>query len=79
MRQVYAEMHASFAVGEDGELFSWGLCTSQALGHGDEEDQPSPKRVEARRGVRVSRASRLGNAMRMRSRWRRRGWCTRGE
>jgi alpha-tubulin suppressor-like RCC1 family protein len=44
----------NFAIGEDGELFSWGSGGSGTLGHGDEEDRPSPKRVEALQGVRIS-------------------------
>jgi alpha-tubulin suppressor-like RCC1 family protein len=46
-----------FAIGEDGELFSWGFGRFGMLGHGDEEDQPSPTRVEALRGIRVSAIS----------------------
>jgi alpha-tubulin suppressor-like RCC1 family protein len=46
-----------FAIGEDGEVFSWGRSKGGLLGHGDEEDQPSPKRAEALRGVRVSSVS----------------------
>jgi alpha-tubulin suppressor-like RCC1 family protein len=42
-----------FAIGEDGELFSWGEGESGLLGHGDTQDQHSPKRIEALRGVRV--------------------------
>jgi alpha-tubulin suppressor-like RCC1 family protein len=44
----------AFAVGEDGELFSWGNGTNGRSAHGDEWHQLSPKRVEALRGVRVS-------------------------
>jgi E3 ubiquitin-protein ligase HERC2 len=44
---------ASFAVGEIGELFTWGRGVLGRLGHGNEQNQPSPKRVEALRGVRV--------------------------
>lgn len=60
MRQVLVHILNAFAVGEDGELFAWGEC---ALGHGDEQEQPSPKRVEALRGVPVSSiACAFGNA-----------------
>jgi alpha-tubulin suppressor-like RCC1 family protein len=44
---------AAFAIGEDGELFSWGDGQNGSLGHGDTHDRPSPKRVEALRGVPV--------------------------
>jgi alpha-tubulin suppressor-like RCC1 family protein len=59
IRQLCAGMHAVFAIGEDGELFSWRSLPfssgpSHLLGHGDTQDQASPKRVEALRGVRVS-------------------------
>jgi alpha-tubulin suppressor-like RCC1 family protein len=54
VRQVFAELRATFAIGETRELFSWGRGMYGRLGHGDREDQPSPKRVEALRGVRVS-------------------------
>jgi alpha-tubulin suppressor-like RCC1 family protein len=44
----------SFAIGEGGELFSWGEGNYGILSHGDTQKQPSPKRVEALRGVRMS-------------------------
>jgi hypothetical protein len=65
----------AFAIGEDGELFSWGQGENWLLGHGNTQDQPSPKRVEALRGVRIA-VSRLEDIMR--SRWPRTDWCTRG-
>jgi alpha-tubulin suppressor-like RCC1 family protein len=43
-----------YAIVEDGELFSWGTGEDGLLGHGDTNDQPSPKRVEVLRDVRVS-------------------------
>jgi hypothetical protein len=49
-----ADEGSVFAIGEDGELFSWGTGRDGQLGHGDGRNQPSPKRVEALRGVRVS-------------------------
>jgi alpha-tubulin suppressor-like RCC1 family protein len=52
--RVCAGMGVASAIGEAGELFSWGLGVYWRLGHGDTEDQPSPKRVEALLGVRVS-------------------------
>jgi alpha-tubulin suppressor-like RCC1 family protein len=54
VRQVYVNPVRDFAITEDGELFSWGSGKRGTLGHGDMQDQPSPKRVEALRGVRVS-------------------------
>jgi alpha-tubulin suppressor-like RCC1 family protein len=47
----------SFAIGEEGELFSWGFVEDALLAHGHYEDQPVSKRVEALRGVRVSYAA----------------------
>jgi len=47
----------SFAIGEEGELFSWGRNRCGILGHGDVHYQPTPKRVEALRGVRVNSVS----------------------
>jgi alpha-tubulin suppressor-like RCC1 family protein len=53
-RRVYAGVNVLFAVGEAGELFSWGKGSDWCLGHGDEQDQPSPTEVEALQGVRAS-------------------------
>jgi alpha-tubulin suppressor-like RCC1 family protein len=58
VRRVCAGRHVAFAIGEAGELSSWGLGRIGVLGHGDEQDQPSPKRVEALRGIEVSSFSR---------------------
>jgi alpha-tubulin suppressor-like RCC1 family protein len=59
MRRVCAGLPspAAFAIGEDGEIFSWGNGEDGLLGHGDEKDQPSAKRVEALQGIRVSSVS----------------------
>jgi alpha-tubulin suppressor-like RCC1 family protein len=57
VRRVRAGSDTAFAIGEDGELFSWGDGEDGLLGHGDEQDQPLPKRVEALRSVRVSSAA----------------------
>jgi alpha-tubulin suppressor-like RCC1 family protein len=57
VRRVCAGDYAAFAVGEDGEVFSWGRGPDTVLGHGDMQSQPSPKRVEALRGIRVSSVS----------------------
>jgi E3 ubiquitin-protein ligase HERC2 len=69
MRRLFAGTNVVFAISEDGELFSWGggnygkehgwfawtRCGTIGLtGHGDMQPIPSPKRVEALRGVRVS-------------------------
>jgi hypothetical protein len=54
----------AFAIGESGELFSWGLGEHGTPGHGDRQDQRTPKRVEALRNVRVSSvAVRLSHAL----------------
>jgi alpha-tubulin suppressor-like RCC1 family protein len=57
MRRVCAGEHIAFAVGDEGQFFSWGSGEYGRLGHSDTQDQPSPKRVEALRGVRMSIAS----------------------
>jgi hypothetical protein len=54
VRRVCAGDYIAFAVSEDGQLFSWGDGGNKNLGHGDTQNQPSPKRVEALRRVRVS-------------------------
>jgi alpha-tubulin suppressor-like RCC1 family protein len=56
MRRVFGGL-SGFAIGEAGELFSWGSGSYGVLGHGDTQYQPSPKRVEAMRGVPVSMVS----------------------
>jgi alpha-tubulin suppressor-like RCC1 family protein len=57
VRGVFAGMSEAYAIGEAGELFSWGSDYVVILGHGDCQDQPSPKRVEALRDVRISSVS----------------------
>jgi alpha-tubulin suppressor-like RCC1 family protein len=47
------ERGRAFGIGEAGEFFSWGRGAYSHLGHGDMQNQPLPKRVEALRGVRV--------------------------
>jgi alpha-tubulin suppressor-like RCC1 family protein len=54
VRQVFAGISEGFAIGEEGELFSWGVGECGLQGHGDTRDRRSPKRVEALLGVRVS-------------------------
>jgi alpha-tubulin suppressor-like RCC1 family protein len=53
VRHVSSGFQVAFAIGRDGELFSWGCSMVGLLGHGDTRHQSSPKRVEALRGVRV--------------------------
>jgi alpha-tubulin suppressor-like RCC1 family protein len=55
--RLYAAFGVVFAIGEDGRLFSWGYGPFWTLGHGDEQNQAAPKRVEALRDVRVSSVS----------------------
>jgi alpha-tubulin suppressor-like RCC1 family protein len=54
VRRVVAGDNINFAIGADGKLFSWGDGEHWLLGHGDEQNQPSPKRVEELQAVRVS-------------------------
>jgi alpha-tubulin suppressor-like RCC1 family protein len=63
VRHVSARCGIAFAIGEAGELFSLGYGQDANLGHGDLQPQPSPKRVEALRGVRVSSVSSCYHAM----------------
>jgi alpha-tubulin suppressor-like RCC1 family protein len=49
VRRVRAGEDRASDIGQDGELFSWDRGTNGLLGHGDAQDQPSPKRVEALR------------------------------
>jgi alpha-tubulin suppressor-like RCC1 family protein len=53
VRRVCGGSDNAFAIGKDGELFSWGVGRYGLLGHGDAEERRSPTRVEALRGVRV--------------------------
>jgi alpha-tubulin suppressor-like RCC1 family protein len=58
VRRVCAGRGVTFAIGDDGELFSWGFVNVFGnLGHGDTHAQSSPKRVEALRGIQVSTVS----------------------
>ena len=47
----------SCAVTEKGEFYTWGAGASGQLGHGDEEHQLTPKRVEGLNGVKVAAAA----------------------
>jgi alpha-tubulin suppressor-like RCC1 family protein len=61
VRSVYAVAVEAFALafasGKDKEVFSWVYGEDGCLGHGDTQNQPSPKRIEALRGVLVSSTS----------------------
>jgi alpha-tubulin suppressor-like RCC1 family protein len=54
VRHGCAGKDVAFAIGEAGELYSWGQGGCGTLGHGNRLDKPSHKRVEALRGVPVS-------------------------
>ena len=52
-------MALSFAVSEKGEIFVWGMGTSNQLGQADDEDKWEPtlmtgKQLESRSGVMVA-------------------------
>ena len=56
---VSAGLHHSLALTADGAIWSWGMGACGKLGHGDEQEQLLPKKVEAfvgRRAVAVSAA-----------------------
>jgi alpha-tubulin suppressor-like RCC1 family protein len=55
--RVCAGLGTAFAIGEMGQLFSWGDGCCWRLGHGDMQHRPAPKRVEALQGVQVSSVS----------------------
>jgi len=57
VKLVCAGGSTSCAVTEKGELFTWGDGTSRQLGHGDEEQQVTPKRVMGLNGVKVAAAA----------------------
>jgi alpha-tubulin suppressor-like RCC1 family protein len=60
VRSVFSGDQVTFAIGAAGQLFLWGYGSDNfilSLGHGDTEDHPSPKRVEALRDIRVSSVS----------------------
>ena len=47
----------NLAITADGAVWSWGLGAYGQLGHGDEEDQWQPKKIEALAGQRVNSVS----------------------
>jgi len=58
-KTVAAGTHLSFAVTDQGNMYSWGSATNNALGHGDEEDKEEPevvtsKQLETRQVLAVS-------------------------
>ena len=53
MLQVSAGGGHSLALTEGGHVLSWGCGYNCCLGHGDEENQPLPKLIEALRGKNV--------------------------
>ena len=54
------ERHSS-AITADGAVWSWGRGAYDQLGHGDEQDQLLPKKIEALAGQRVKAVSAGGN------------------
>ena len=48
-----ASRYSSLALSADGSVWSWGWVGWGKLGHGDEEDQWQPKKVEAFAGQRI--------------------------
>jgi len=57
VKLVYARQNSSCAVTEKGELYTWGSGSGFHLGHGVAAAQPTPKRVEALRRVKVTAAA----------------------
>ena len=53
----------SLAVSADGTVWSWGGGDGGILGHGDEQDQPLPKKIEALAGQRVVAVSAGGHSL----------------
>jgi len=56
VKLVCAGAFSSCAVTEKGEVYTWGDGDRGQLGHGDEENQDTPKRVEGLSGVKVAAA-----------------------
>ena len=51
---VAAAMTHTLALSEAGTVYSFGRGECGKLGHGDENDQPTPKLIEALQGVRIT-------------------------
>jgi len=52
----------SLAVSADGTVWSWGGGDGGILGHGDEQDEPLPKKIEALTGQRIVSISAGGDS-----------------
>ena len=50
---VSAGRFHSLALAADGSVWSWGFGAYGQLGHGDQQNQPLPKKIEAFAGQRV--------------------------
>jgi len=48
IKTIAAGTHLSFAVTDNGAMYSWGSATNNALGHGDEEDKEEPEEVTSK-------------------------------
>jgi alpha-tubulin suppressor-like RCC1 family protein len=51
----------SAAVTEDGALWTWGRGIQGGLGHGNEESQPQPKKMDLLDNMRIMRCRKLSN------------------
>lgn len=57
--QIAAGASYTFAVSDDGTVYSFGSCTNFCLGHGDQHDQLAPRTIESfkRRNLHILRVS----------------------
>lgn len=53
VKQVACGSLHSMALTRDGEIYTWGFGKNGRLGHGDEEDQVLPKRLDSLRGEKI--------------------------
>jgi len=60
---VSAGVYHSLALTADSSVWSWGFGGRGRLGHGDEQDQLLPTKIEALTGQRVSSLCRLGGSI----------------
>jgi len=58
---VSAGLYHSLALAADGAVWSWGWGSSGQLGHGDQQNQQQPKKIEALAGQRVVAVSAGGD------------------